>query len=1239
MAKRSPLFDEYDPTGYLALQAELGMLRGRKLGDDRDLTIADLMDPEEKQSYTSWLAEQGATGLGTVAYGLDTLGAGVRGLLAGKPGSVFGSSDERVSGRDLLREYDLIGDEDTWGNFAAGIATEILTDPISYINPLAWMGTGAKTAAAKAAGKSGLLRTARATTDELSKLDKFAGKGVREIMKEATPSDFINQIAESVPTFNPSQAEEDFLTAFVAQGGTREAGQEALSQALAKDFGFNVPFTSKLDSAFNVPGVNMAKVGDAIEGYLGTGFPAGMSARAAALFDTDVQGVFDSKNIDQTIAAQKAARIATRNKKFAEEPVSEEFFNLVSKARQAKTSLPEGLRNVEDAKIQRALNDYAEDPQYFVANLDKPEYAAINAVPEYRQLAEYIRRYGDAAKGRIRASGGNPQQWSTKNWAERQFLEADNKLNFVPRQRAEFVNPDLPEQAFSKTGRYKNTDQVFGTGVRTRKASMDLPQWVMRELASGDRGKALKKVLQETKDIDVRSKLDEAFREIASEGYGQEVTEGLYGGVEAGLRKKIDKLEFTAGQQKQALLDRMYNPATTADEYDMLQKQVLKIDDSLKSKVAAQEKLIAKEVDTLYKQMADRLRASDNQFTDPNVGTAFFDSDIIKNMQQSIRSTAQDQANYDAIYNLLGDESLGMLRAGDAANAIEGGGFRSLKDVANELRLDTASDRFKDLIGDTPLSQMAVDEKALQALKSLAPRTSIAEPTQGLLKYIDKFTSAWKTGALTFPSYMTRNLYSGYLNNLVSGSGDLGDFIAAWRQSLGNPKPIIKRLRKVPRYANLSDDEILTRFAADIASQGVVSGNVVADAAQRPSNRLFPGRTVKPASLVDKPKQTFGQRVGQNLHNLYTAPWRMFSDPQSLAAVKFMNRGNELVEDALRVGTFTNQMKKGSTVGAAGDMTRKLNVDYAPEAFTEFEQNVLKRIFPFYSFQRGIIPSIRDNLLERPGGTLGQTVRVVNRSTEPGDNSFTPERLRRQVSVPLPEGASNLMQAIGFGGDGNEVRLSNIDLPFSSLFNLITPGTSLADTATNTLGNVAGDMHPALKYLIESATGRQLYSGARLKDLYSTLENMPYVDQLPGGYARGVENVIRNIMPYGSRGMSLLGQLSDDRNTPLANIAKTGLSTLTGSRMSQYDPLMSKEQFVRQKIQDVLRDASGTKTFENIYVKDEDLANMSKREKDLYLLYRTIQSEAQARARANRKEKEAKQLLKFIPAQYVPQGY
>lgn len=48
-----------------------------------------------------------------------------RGLIAGQPG-------ERMGGRELLRALGLAGEEDTTGNFLAGMATDIATDPLTY---------------------------------------------------------------------------------------------------------------------------------------------------------------------------------------------------------------------------------------------------------------------------------------------------------------------------------------------------------------------------------------------------------------------------------------------------------------------------------------------------------------------------------------------------------------------------------------------------------------------------------------------------------------------------------------------------------------------------------------------------------------------------------------------------------------------------------------------------------------------------------------------------------------------------------------------------------------------------------------------------------------------------------------------------------------------------------------------------------------------------------------------------
>ena len=75
-----------------------------------------------------------AAGLGNL---LDTPGSMVRDTLAGQNpfdqlANPF-SSANRFSGRDLLRHYGLAGHEDTWGNFAGGLATELATDPLNLV--------------------------------------------------------------------------------------------------------------------------------------------------------------------------------------------------------------------------------------------------------------------------------------------------------------------------------------------------------------------------------------------------------------------------------------------------------------------------------------------------------------------------------------------------------------------------------------------------------------------------------------------------------------------------------------------------------------------------------------------------------------------------------------------------------------------------------------------------------------------------------------------------------------------------------------------------------------------------------------------------------------------------------------------------------------------------------------------------------------------------------------------------
>ena len=110
-------------------------------------------DQEEQGGAVAMLL-RGLAGAGNA---LDLPGSMVRDLVAGQGWDSFDqlatpfSGENRTSGRDLMRQYGLVGDEDNWGNFAGGLGAEILLDPLG--GPLNKLLKGAGKAAAKG-GKS-----------------------------------------------------------------------------------------------------------------------------------------------------------------------------------------------------------------------------------------------------------------------------------------------------------------------------------------------------------------------------------------------------------------------------------------------------------------------------------------------------------------------------------------------------------------------------------------------------------------------------------------------------------------------------------------------------------------------------------------------------------------------------------------------------------------------------------------------------------------------------------------------------------------------------------------------------------------------------------------------------------------------------------------------------------------------------------------------------------------------------
>jgi hypothetical protein len=180
--------------------------------------------PEEESSVLGNIAGAGLGGLAYVGSVLEKA-LGKRAIMGGLTGnarellSVIPFSDtlgitdpeERVGGRELLRHFGAAGDEDNWGNFAAGLGLDVAMDPATYLT----FGAGALTKGGQIARRAGVLPKTAA--------ERVGGS--------------LNQILSHGP---PTAALSDALA---ASGKTLA---EVGAQPLGYSVGFHVPFVGNV---------------------------------------------------------------------------------------------------------------------------------------------------------------------------------------------------------------------------------------------------------------------------------------------------------------------------------------------------------------------------------------------------------------------------------------------------------------------------------------------------------------------------------------------------------------------------------------------------------------------------------------------------------------------------------------------------------------------------------------------------------------------------------------------------------------------------------------------------------------------------------------------------------------------------------------------------------------------------------------------------------------------------------
>lgn len=457
---------------------------------------------------------------------------------------------------------------------------------------------------------------------------------------------------------------------------------------------------------------------------------------------------------------------------------------------------------------------------------------------------------------------------------------------------------------------------------------------------------------------------------------------------------------------------------------------------------------------------------------------------------------------------------------------------------------------------------------------------------------IDGFHGWWKNAmTVPFPAFHSRNFSSGQYMNMATGHiqtpADIasygGSFTDAVKMltSTGVPKDLQEEL-----YTN----GVLGKYtrAEDV---GITAINANKLPGQPPGwNALNALDSFKSAS------DTLGPSYADAI------PGGRFSRTALSAVNQTGSKVAENVEFLNRVPMFLYLKKKGWSAEAAAQMVDDLHVDYSK--LSGFEKNVMRRLAPFYSFQRRIAPVIMQTILERPGGAMAQTIKAG--SDLSNADPLTPEHISSTLAAPNPfkgpefEGSSYLT---GFG------------FPHEQLGQFIGgPRTMLREAASN--------LSPVVKAPLEWATGQSFFQagpggkGRDLEELDPTIGRT--IGNIAGGDAWKTPTALEFFAANSplSRVATTARQLTDTRK----GIDEKAINLLTGVKVSDVSE-KSQERVIQNRALDLMKEM-GARTFDKPYFPSEVEAAMTPEELDQAQSLELLQ--AVLADRQKRRKKQAK---------------
>lgn len=1098
---------------------------------------------EEEESLLRKYGRMALSGLATVGHVLDTPGSVVRGMIAGEPERAFGgilSPRKRVYGREMLEKGGILSPNRPGLDVGdvVGFGAEGVTDPLLW----ATMGASALTPAGQAVKAAGLMPTAQKAMG-VKALGALGRKGAQQIAKANLMQRAAAQLPGKIQT--RLAATVDDILKFAA-GESAEQGAKALKAV--KDAAKGMGLT--------VDAIRQQNLG----GLIGIGPPFG---RPLMVLGTGKGAQKAAKGMDYL------ARLVKKN--WIGRKAGQLFW--------PSRSIPgAGTPSIEMQDVAQAMHNVGKK-----ANVEARELSGKMITQFYRGMGE-VADMDDVATIRKLVEGLDPKTQAPM--LRQSIAEMKEVLDVMTPELAArgMKGSDLADQFIQYWARTILKARQRGAGAG-RAAGI----WDPHEMARAGIFKNLEKgtaqVIRATSDPAVEpimevlqrapslrptkfkadDPLEVAYRALSGvfEQHGIPDTFMAKSGEKiAGRHRRLAKflIEKTTPESRRLGLF-AYHPVM--DNAVRLQ--------AFKESIAA--------ADTSFEALAG-LSADSAEM----LGTGVTESvaDVLAKM--NIR---------------LGDESAGGL--------VQVGRRLGYIDAELGLAKTAASrNRILEAVGRRQIPRESADQ-LLRMYRAYTRGDAAAD----ILPFVDSFTNLWKVGVTTIaPAFHVRNLTSGLFRAWVDGTFGLQEATDAMHFIAGGEKGVIADAHTWPKVAELLAKrglEATPENGTDIVRQLVyaheVTGGRIGQALSRTGveateSLLPPSFREIAEALPGLGRGSSLRRAGQLLKGgTEESTWNLLKSrvrgvggalETTFAPVRAGEELGKVVESINRLTPFFHQLRRGVDPAEAALRVALQQVDYGSRAFTVFEREVMKRLFPFYSFaSRNTAYTLRQ-LWQHPGGRMAQTIRVLNRMRDP--NAALPPHISQTAAIPLPPGVS-----------GSPRYLTGIGLMFE-------PAMEYVGAPKDVGLAIGSQLTPLVKGPLEYVTGQSFFQrgpmgGRALGEMDPPIARLianitPGVDKPPEFVPQWMEHLAMNL-PL-SRILTTAKTLTDPRKRIRPGVAFPGAAALTnvmtGIRVTDV-PMTAQERMIKEVVNKIIQDIPGSRAFQHFYIPAETLEQMPPEER------------------------------------------